>query len=72
MFKGDFLTIHNLTRAIYQQRYNMGEINQFQSIVPIARFLYLQMNVLKLFLGTVWGKKSDKVLLAHFQVVLSC
>lgn len=30
------------------------------------------MNVLKLFLGAVWGKKSDRVLLAHFQMVLSC
>lgn len=72
MFKGDFLTVCNLTRAIYRQRYDVGEINWFQFIEPIAKFLHLQINVLKLFLGAVWGKKFDRVLLTCFQMVLLC
>ena len=32
----------------------------------------MQMNILKLFLCTSWGKQSDRVLLARFQVVLKC
>ena len=71
MFKGDFLTVCNITRAIYRRRYDAGDIDRFLFMEPIAGFLHLQMNVLKLFLGAVWGKKTDRVSLARFQVVLS-
>ena len=53
MFRSDFLTVCNITRAIYQWCYGVGEINRFQFIESIARLLHLQMNVLKLFLGAV-------------------
>ena len=71
MFKGDFLTVGNITQAIYRGRFEMCALHRFQFIEPIAGFLHLQMNVLKLFLCAVWGKQADRISLARFQVALA-
>ncbi len=71
IFKGDFLTVRNVTRAIYQCQEELRPIERFQFIKPIARLFYLQMNVLKLFLDATWGKKGDQISLARFQQALS-
>ena len=59
MFKGDFLTVRNITRAIYQNQIEIHLIDRFEFIEPIAGFFYLQMNMLKLFLNAIWGKPGD-------------
>lgn len=53
MFRGDFLTVRNITRAIYQSHMEIHLIDRFEFIKPIAGFLHLQMNVLKSFLGAM-------------------
>ena len=70
MFRGDFLTVRNVTRAIYQGQIEVNPIDRFEFIKPVVGFLHLQMNVLKLFLGATWGKLGDRVSLAHFQTAL--
>ena len=54
MFRVDFLTVRNITMAIYQSQMEIHPIDRFEFIEPIAGFLHLQMNVLKLFLGGVY------------------
>ena len=48
MFRGDYLTVRNITRAIYQSQMEVHPIDCFEFIEPIAGFLHLQMNLLKL------------------------
>ena len=70
MFRGDFLTVRNITRAIYQSQMEIHPIDRFEFIKPIAGFLHLQMNILKLFLGATWGNLGDRISLARFQIAL--
>ncbi len=65
IFKSDFLTIHNVTRTIYQCQEELHPIERFQFIKPIVGLFHLQMNVLKLLLDATWGKKGDQISLAH-------
>ena len=51
IFKGDFLTVRNIRRAIYRRHGEPLALNRFQYIEPIASLFHLQMNVLKLFFG---------------------
>ncbi len=66
IFKGDFLTVRNVTRAIYLRQKELRLIERFQFIEPIAGLFHLQMNVLKLILDITWGKKGDRRSLACF------
>ncbi|MCJ1346581.1 hypothetical protein MMC31_004799 [Peltigera leucophlebia] len=61
IFKGDFLTVRNVTRAIFRRQEELRSIDRFQFIEPIAGLFYLQMN----------GKKGDRISLARFQQALS-
>ena len=70
MFRGNFLTVRNITRAIYQGQIEVQPIDCFEFIEPIAGFLHLQMNVLKLFFSAIWGKVSNRISFACFQTVL--
>lgn len=70
MFRGDFLTVRNITRAIYQSQIEIHPIDRFEFIKLIAGFLHLQMNVLKLFLDATWGNPGDRISLARFQIAL--
>ena len=71
IFKGDFLILRNVTRTIYLRQEELYPIEKFQFIKPIAGLFHLQMNVLKLFIDTTWGKKDNQVSLTHFQETLS-
>ena len=70
MFKGDYLTVRNIRKAIFCRHGEPLALNRFQYIKPIAGFFYLQINMLKLFLGALWGKKNSCVSLACFKVGL--
>ena len=70
MFKGGFLTVRNVRRAIYRRHAEPLALDRFEYIEPIAGLFHLQMNVLKLFLGASWGKKDNCVSLARFKVGL--
>lgn len=59
IFKGDFLTMHNIIREIYSHQEKLHLIKRFQFIKSIAKLFHLQMNILKLFLYTTWDKKCD-------------
>ncbi len=71
IFKCDFLIMRNVIRAIYRRQEELRPIKRFQFIEPIAELFHLQINVLKLFLGTTWGKTGNWISLAHFQQALS-
>lgn len=71
MFKGDYLTVHNITRAIFWRVGEERAIDNFQFIEPVAGMFHLQINVLKLFLGATWGAPGNSVSLARFQKALS-
>lgn len=47
--KGDFLTVRNITRAIYQKQDEPNALYKFSWLKPIAGLFHLQMNVLRLF-----------------------
>ena len=70
IFKGNFLTVRNIRRAIYCRHGEPLALNCFQYIEPIAGLFYLQMNVLKLFLGASWSEKDNCVSLTRFKVRL--
>ena len=70
ILKGNFLTLRNIIKDIYSRHGEPLVFNYFQYIEPIAGFFYLQMNMLKLFLGASCGKKDNCVSLAHFKVIL--
>lgn len=62
--------MRKVTRVIYQCQKKLCPIERFQFIEFIAGLFYLQINILKLFQGTPWDKKSDKISLACFQQAL--
>lgn len=54
MLKGDWLTVCNVTKVIYCKQTNVLGLYKFDKIEPIARFFYLQMNVLTLLHTFFW------------------
>lgn len=71
MFKGDYLTVRNVTQAIFRRPEEERVIDNFQFIEPVTGMFHLQMNVLKLFLCATWGVPGNSIFLACFQKALS-
>lgn len=59
MAKGDWLTVQNITLAIYQKQEEPEILYTIGWIKPIAGLFHLQMNILKLFMFTFWGQSND-------------
>lgn len=70
MFKGDYLTVRNMRRAIYRRQREPHPIHSFQFAEPIAGLFHLQMNLLRLLLNALWGQKEDRISLARFKMGL--
>lgn len=69
--KGDFVTVKNITRAIYRKQDELNPFYKFSWVEPIASLFHLQINALRLFHITFWGRPSDKYSLQRFHAVLS-
>lgn len=61
--KRDFLTIRNVTQALYCKQDEPNTLYKFSWLEPIAGLFHLQMNLLTLFHLTFWGKSRDQYLL---------
>ncbi len=70
MVKRDWLTVRNITRAIYQKAEEPEILYTLGWIEPIAGLFYLQMNILKLFTFTFWGESNDECFFSHFSIAL--
>ncbi len=68
--KGDYLTVRNVTRAIYWKQNEPDKLYRFSWVEPIAGLFHLQMNLLRLFFITFWGKSNDHYSLQRFHNVL--
>ncbi len=70
MVKGNWLTIRNITQAIYQKQEEPEILYMLGWIEPIAGLFHLQMNILKLFTFTFWGESNDECSLSRFSIAL--
>ena len=70
MLKGDWLTVRNVTRAIYRKQGDKPGPYRFNWIEPIAGFFHLQMNVLTILHTSFWGAPGDLYSLQRFNAVL--
>lgn len=68
--KRNFLTIRNVTQALYYKQDEPNTLYKFSWLEPIAELFHLQMNLLRLFHMTFWGKSKDQYSLQRFHVVL--
>ena len=69
--KRDFLTIRNVTWALYCKQDEPNTLYKFSWLELIAELFYLQMNLLRLFHMIFWGKSRDQYLLQWFHIVLA-
>ena len=70
MAKGDWLTVRNITLAIYQKLEEPKILYIMGWIEPIAELFHLQMNILKLFTFTFWGQSNDECSFPRFSIAL--
>ena len=70
LFRGDFLTFRDITRAIYRCRVELNLLNQLEFIEPVSGLFHVQMSILKLLLNAMRGSEGDKISLTRFQVFL--
>ena len=70
MFKGDYMTVRNITRAIYCKQEEPSYVYGFSWIEPVAGMFHLQMNILKLLLTTFWGQSGDEFSLQRLAMAL--
>lgn len=56
---------------MYQKQDKLDEIFKFFRLEPIAGLFYLQMNLLRLFYTTFWGKSKNHYLIQQFLNVLA-
>lgn len=61
--KRDYLTVRKMTRAIYRKQDKPDTLYKYSWLEPIAGLFHLQMNLLRLFHITFWGKSKDQYLL---------
>jgi hypothetical protein len=68
MFKGDWLTIRNITSALFQRQDSISEAEKLDFVEPVMGLFHLQMNVLKVMLSNYWGRADGKDLASvqHF------
>ncbi len=71
IFKGDYLTIWNVSHAIYWKLNKPNKVYRFSLVEPIAELFYLQMKLLRLFFITFRGKSNDHNSLQRFHNVLA-
>jgi hypothetical protein len=60
MVKGDWLTVRNINSALFQRQEAVNDEETFDWIEPVMGLFHLQMNVLKLLIGTHWGRMDGK------------
>lgn len=58
--KRNFVTVRNVTNAIYRKYDEKNLLYKYFWLEPIAGFFYLQMNIFCFFYTIYWGKPSDK------------
>jgi len=70
MFHGDYLTVRNITRAMFRRVVEPDPMLRFVWIEPIAGLFHLQMNVLKLLMHALEGSLTEPGLLKRFETFL--
>ncbi len=59
LIKVNYLTARNVTCALYQKQSEPNQLMGFSWAKPIVGLFQLQINVLRLFYITFWGKSKD-------------
>ncbi|KAF8414654.1 hypothetical protein EV426DRAFT_579164 [Tirmania nivea] len=70
MVKGDWLTVRNIVRAIYERIEELVPVKSFSWIEPVIGLFHLQMNVLHMNMSAHWGRVEDPGLVQRFVVML--
>ncbi|KAA8913110.1 hypothetical protein FN846DRAFT_886795 [Sphaerosporella brunnea] len=70
MLHGDYLTVRNVTRAMFRRSVEPEPLMRFGWVEPIAGLFHLQMNVLKLIFGVFEGEAADPGSLKRFSTIL--
>ena len=70
MFHGDYLTAHNVTRAIMYRAVEPNPVMRFQWVESVVGLLHPQMNVLKMLLHTFEDGPMEPSSLKRHQIRL--
>jgi hypothetical protein len=70
MLHGDYLTVRNVTRAMFRRSVEPEPLMRFGWVEPIAGLFRLQMNVLKLLFGVFEGDAVDPGSVKRFSTIL--
>jgi hypothetical protein len=70
MLHGDYLTVRNVTRAMFRRLVEPDPLMRFGWLEPIAELFHLQMNVLKLLFRVFEGDAVDPGSLKRFSTIL--
>jgi hypothetical protein len=70
MLHGDYLTVRNVTRAMFRRSVEPELLMRFGWVEPIAGLFHLQMNVLKLLFGVFDGEAAHPGSLKQFSTIL--
>jgi hypothetical protein len=70
MLHGDYLTVRNITRAMFRRSVEPEPLMRFGWVEPIAGLFRLQMDVLKLLFGVFEGDAVDPGSLKRFSTIL--
>jgi hypothetical protein len=70
MLHGDYLTVRNVTRAMFRRSVEPEPLMRFGWVEPITGLFHLQMNVLKLLFGVFEGDAVDQGSLKRFSTIL--
>lgn len=60
MVKGDLLTVRNINRALFQRHEALDDSGTFDFVEPVTGLFHLEMNILRLLVGTYWGRSDGK------------
>ncbi|KAI5781360.1 hypothetical protein DFH27DRAFT_616856 [Peziza echinospora] len=70
MFKGDWLTARNITKAVFERLEEVKPADSLQWVEPVIGLFHLQMNILKMLMTSHWGNGKEPASLNRFVMAL--